>query len=341
MKTVSSHSVFGTKYSGTTTILRKASQYLVPPPPANERGIKPAASVRVNAIAATSSAVLARQEAITACSICYRFFIVRSPRTDHSPRVKQKTEEFLNFMLWNCDRLLNPSFRNLSGPFEAWCQRTGANRHLDRLEQRQLIETRTEPDEKRLLRLTQAGRTAFFGNRDPREHWDRQWDGQWRMIMFDLRLDQNTERQRLRRYLHSRGFGVLQKSVWVTPHPLADEAKLLAETKVNAKSMIFLHARPAAGETDEEIVTTTWDFDQINGRWKGYLDHLETLPRTSLQSERDTQAFYDWTVQERQQWQRAIAPDPLLPKPICPPGYLGEKAWTLRQKAMATTSKTN
>jgi DNA-binding transcriptional regulator PaaX len=253
--------------------------------------------------------------------------------------MKHKTEEFLYFVLWTCDRLLDPTFRNLSGAFDEWCQRTGVNRHLVRLEQRQFVEAKADGKSGRMLRLTKAGRLAVFGGRDPREHWERAWDGQWQMIMFDLRLDQNTERQRLRRYLHSRGFGCLQKSVWVTPHPLVDEATLLADTKVNARSMFFLHAKPAAGESDEEIVSGTWDFDRINERWQVYLDLLESRPKASLQSDGEAQVFYEWTNAERRAWLHAISIDPLLPKPIWPEGYLGEPAWRQRQDAMASAAK--
>lgn len=249
--------------------------------------------------------------------------------------MKPTIEEFLYFVMWTCDRMPDPTFRNLSGPFEDWCARTGANRHLARLEQRRLIDSKL----KGMLRLTDAGRQAVFGRRDPREHWDTKWDGQWRIIMFDLRLDQNTERQRLRRYLHSRGFGFLQKSVWVTPHSLLDEAKLLTDTKVKAKSMFFLDARPAAGESDEEIVSATWDFERINERWQAYLELLAAAPPASLSSDSEAQTFYEWTSTERRAWLHAISIDPLLPKQLWPDAYLGETAWQERESAMSTAIK--
>ena len=249
--------------------------------------------------------------------------------------MKHKTEEFLHFLMWTCDRLLQPTFRNLTDSFEQWCARTGSDRHINRLIQRQWIETKSQGDSERLMKLTDEGRRMIYGGRDPLENWDRDWDGQWRMIMFDLHLNQNTERQRLRRYLHLRGFGCLQKSVWVTPHPLADEAELLAETKVNAKSMIFLNATPAAGESDEEIVSTTWDFNQINSRWQSYLEMLDTKPNVSLESEKKANALYEWTNAERRAWRHAISADPLLPRLIWPDGYLGEQALKKRNQTMA------
>lgn len=248
--------------------------------------------------------------------------------------MKQKTEEFLYFMLWTCEQLTQPTFRNLTDSFEQWSSRTGADRHLNRVQQREWIESKSEGDSSRVIKLTEAGRRVIFGGRDPLENWDRKWDGQWRMIMFDLHINQNTERQRLRRYLHSRGFGCLQKSVWVTPHPLVDEAELLADTKVNAKSMFFLEARPAAGESDEEIVMETWDFERINSRWKSYLEILESKPSAEFGSDTDTAALYEWSILERRAWRHAISADPLLPRALWPAGYQGEIAWQQRNQSM-------
>jgi phenylacetic acid degradation operon negative regulatory protein len=59
--------------------------------------------------------------------------------------------------------------------------------------------------------------------RDPEQCWERQWDGQWRIVLFDVPLQKNTQRRRLWRYLRDKGFGYLQNSVWVTPDPLQVE----------------------------------------------------------------------------------------------------------------------
>jgi DNA-binding transcriptional regulator PaaX len=247
--------------------------------------------------------------------------------------VKPKTEELLYFLLWSCDRLLHPTWRNLTDSFEGWAYRNGWLRQLQHLEQLDLIEAQPRACDERTHRLTEAGRLHALGGRDPEACWRRRWDKIWRLVLFDVPLGQDAARNRLRHYLRERGFGYLQKSVWITPHPLTVENQELARSKVDVEALLFLEARPAAGETDDAIVAGAWDFDVINERYSRYLQVLSKLPLTSLGNEAAASLFRTWANQERVAWLEAIAPDPLLPEALLPSDYLGQQAWQARRKA--------
>src|SRR5207249_9957063 len=62
-----------------------------------------------------------------------------------------------------------------------------------------------------VYRLTWQGRLHALGGRDPQARWSREWDGRWRLILFDVPTAQNSHRTRLRRYLRDKCFGYLQK----------------------------------------------------------------------------------------------------------------------------------
>ena len=94
--------------------------------------------------------------------------------------------------------------------------------------------------------------------------WRRDWDGRWRLVLFDLPVAHGTARDRLRRNLRRCGFGYLQNSVWISPDPLGEEMASLVSSRASVESLVLLEARPCAGETDEEIVAGAWDFDAIN-----------------------------------------------------------------------------
>ena len=82
------------------------------------------------------------------------------------------------------------------------------------------------------FRLTRKGeKEAFFAHLDaqtilykPRK---RKWDGQWRMIIFDVPEKKRRYRDYLRQMLKTLGFKELQKSTWVTPYPIPDFLKEL------------------------------------------------------------------------------------------------------------------
>jgi len=126
------------------------------------------------------------------------------------PTIKPKTRELLNFLLWSAELLTKPAFRNLTDSYEAWAYRKGLFRQLDSLEKQQLLESDPEKPNQRVYRLTEQGRLESLGGRDPEARWSRNWDGRWRLVLFDLPITQNARRERLRRYLRNHAFGYLQ-----------------------------------------------------------------------------------------------------------------------------------
>lgn len=257
--------------------------------------------------------------------------------------MKPKTEELLYLLFWTCDMLRRPTFRNLTDSFEAWAYRNGFQRELADLERGGLIESqvRRRPGSRqseRALRLAEAGCLHVLGGREPEACWRRKWNGRWHLVLFDLPAADGTARNRLRNALRARGFGWLQNSVWVGPHPLPDQDALLRGTRADVESLLFMEARPSAGERDEEIVSGAWDFEEINSLYRHHLNVLSRCPRARLRDASTAAAFREWARSEREAWRRAVVADPLLPECLLPPGYLGQNSWrrrleTLRQAA--------
>jgi DNA-binding transcriptional regulator PaaX len=249
--------------------------------------------------------------------------------------MKRKTEEFLNILLWSADMLMWPTFRNLTDSYESWVYRNDLSRQLATLEQLLLLERDPKAPGDRLYRLTEQGRLHALGGRDPEAHWSRHWDGYWRIVLFDVPMEQHVHRGRLRRYLHARGFGCLQGSVWVTPNPVHGEREILTGGKINVEFLLLLEARPCSGESDAEIVAGAWDFEVINRRYARHLKLLDRRPDRSLCDNVAARALQSWAADERAAWHAAVEIDPLLPKRLLPPDYLGCRAWQQRIKVLS------
>lgn len=253
--------------------------------------------------------------------------------------MKAKTAEFLNLLLWSSDKLARPTFRNLTDSYEGWVYRNGLFRQIASLERGKFIETRGVDAEERIYRLTAQGRLCALGGRDPQARWSRKWDGRWRMVLFDIPVVRDSHRRRLRRYLHDRGFGCLQGSVWVTPDPLEEEKKILVGAKVDVASLLLLDAQPCAGESDAEIVGCAWDFERINERYRKLMKILDECPGNAVRNEADATAMLRWASIEREAWLEAVSHDPLLPQRILPPNYLGQAAWQNRISTLRKASE--
>jgi len=253
--------------------------------------------------------------------------------------VKAKTKELLYLLLWACQTVSRPTFRNLTESFEGWAYRTGLHRQLLTLEKQQLLESRNDSSGGRVHRLTSAGCLIALGGRDPQAWWSRRWDGKWRMVIFDVPQTQASARARLRRSLASRGFGYLQDSVWITPDPLASERQSLGRDEVDVESLILLEAQPCAGETDGDIVGGAWDFRAINERYDRCEQLLSAMPKEPLVDAPAARRLQEWFRKERLAWSEAIELDPLLPECLHPSGYRGMKAWKQRLGIMADAAR--
>jgi phenylacetic acid degradation operon negative regulatory protein len=247
--------------------------------------------------------------------------------------MRPSTEEFLYFLMYTAESFMRPTWRNMNESFEGWAWRTGNGRRIAELERLRLLErsSRSAPD--LVVRLTASGRRIAIGGRDPQAFWDRPWDGQWRMVLFDIPQRQKALRQRMWRYLRSEGFGYLQNSVWVTPDLINAEQIAVAAKLPNVEALILMQGRPCGGESDAAVVLGAWDFPRINA---GYRRAMTVLQRSPKQG--DGRSFRTWAREERRAWNAAIRSDPLLPRALWPKDYRGPAAWQLRKEVIAQLS---
>ncbi len=248
--------------------------------------------------------------------------------------MKARTEELLYLLSWTVDRWMHPSFLNLTESFESWAYKNGLLRQIRELEERKLLESIPGNSNERLVRLTEKGRIHALGGQDPRDWWSRPWDGVWRLVVYDVPCKDNTVRKQLRRYLMGRKYGLLQGSVWVSPHSFTEEKQLIKRIKPGIRSLILLEATPAANERPQDVVLAAWPFNRIQGNYATYLEHLKRLPQQPLTDLNSAERIREWASRERTMWLNLMELDPLLPESLLPKGYLGQKAWRKRSRAL-------
>jgi phenylacetic acid degradation operon negative regulatory protein len=252
--------------------------------------------------------------------------------------MKAKTELLLYRLLWLAEKPMRPTFRNIEDSFEGWSYRHGLLAQVDRLEAQGLIESIRDPRTgERLHRLTEAGRLAASGGRDPVAAWSEKWDGRWRLILFDIPESERSKRKKLTRALSAAGCGCLQGSVWISPLTPPPIEKLVSGEDPVCSHLLMLHAESKGRCVDERMVAEAWDFEAINRQYEAYLavlDRFAALPRPCSPG-----AFEDWTAAEQSAWKAALAIDPLLPGELLPKDYPGRKAWNLRKQVLSEAAR--
>lgn len=66
---------------------------------------------------------------------------------------------------------------------------------------------------------------------------DKTWDKKWRIVIFDIPETKKKMRNFFRKKLYELGFRILQESVWISPHNVADKIEYLIEI-CNAKTYV-------------------------------------------------------------------------------------------------------
>ena len=90
------------------------------------------------------------------------------------------------------------------------------------------------------MKLTETGLEALFLKFPQMKFKDWVWDGQWRVVIYDIEEDIRRLRARLRYKLKSLNFHLIQRSVWFSPYPVEEELEaFLKKDNLWGKIMIF------------------------------------------------------------------------------------------------------
>jgi len=96
---------------------------------------------------------------------------------------------------------------------------------LKRLREHGFIEKQKD-GEKIIFKLTEAGRDWLLKNKPDDQI---EWDGVWRLVIFDIPESYKRARNTLRRRLKDWGFSAWQKSVWASKKPLTTALRKLVK----------------------------------------------------------------------------------------------------------------
>jgi len=75
-----------------------------------------------------------------------------------------------------------------------------------------------EKDNQKVVRITKKGRFKLWN-----PVINKEWDGRWRLVAFDIPEDNRKKRKSLRLALKALGFIQMQKSLWICPYDVSME----------------------------------------------------------------------------------------------------------------------
>lgn len=102
-------------------------------------------------------------------------------------------------------------------------------RNLKRLGDQKIVEVIYENGEE-VIKLTNKGKTKFLRFQlESLSLKTPKWDGKWRIVLYDISKFRRNQQEQFRRVIKGMNFFPLQKSVYLTPYPCAEQITYLRE----------------------------------------------------------------------------------------------------------------
>jgi len=187
-------------------------------------------------------------------------------------------------------------------------------------------------DDKIYLRLTPAGKTKVY--RDfPILGLTKKWNKHWVIVVFDIEEKSKAVRERFRNKLKSLGFGMLQKSIWLSPLSIGEDMKEVIESIGLSKDAYVMEVSGFIFGDPKELVRRIWNLEELEEVYTRLRNRVDTvnqlLKKVSDRANkreaklRKSQKSYEYDLtrkkrEEMRAYLEFIANFPPLPKELLP-----------------------
>lgn len=159
----------------------------------------------------------------------------------------------------------------------------------------------------------------------------KQWDRKWRIVFFDIEEINRRLRDNLRDKLKELGFGMLQKSVFISPHDiLRDFYEFIKYSGLDQAVYVFETSKPTMGNV-KDLANKVWNLNFLNERYKQIIEKGKEIQNSHLTKPHDRGKMLNDGKEKllrelKSQYLEVVLRDPFLPKELLPSDWMGEKA---------------
>lgn len=131
-------------------------------------------------------------------------------------------------------------------------------------------------DGKIYLRLTSSGKNKV--KRDfPIANLTKKWNKHWAIVIFDIEEKSKAVRERLRNKLKSLGFGMLQKSIWISPLSIGSDMREVIQSIGLSKEAFVMEVSGFLFGDPKELARRIWHLDDLEEEYIELKNKLGTV----------------------------------------------------------------
>lgn len=190
---------------------------------------------------------------------------------------------------------------------------------------------RVEKNGKVYFRLTTQGRGRLARDFPLARFGGEKWDGRWRVVIFDIPEENKVVREEVREKLKELGFGMLQKSVWLTPFKLEEDLTNFLAAKRLSPYVLVMVVKELWVDDEQELASKIWKLDRLGKLYEELVWEWGKMTREFEEKgdkEKLRMAAFDW----EREFLSLLRTDPCLPPELTPTGWMGEEAREIYKK---------
>lgn len=151
----------------------------------------------------------------------------------------------------------------------------------------------------------------------------------WCIVSFSVPESARAQRHQLRSQLAGLGFGNVGSGMWIAPARRRSAAEAaIAQLGLLPRCAIFV-GEYAGGEPLPELVADSWDLEEIDERYRRFIDEHGRLAQGGGVDVTDAQGAFVTYLRVVDHWRRLPYRDPGLPPEVLPPGWSATTAGEL------------
>jgi len=179
------------------------------------------------------------------------------------------------------------------------------------------------------IRLTSQGSKKITRDFPLLSLQNKKWDKRWRVVVFDIEEVNRSARDGLRKKLKELGFGMLQKSVFISAHNVIKDMLEFIEN-VGLKDVVYaFEASNLATGDVKELTNKVWNLGTLNQKYREIVEKIEDgyltvkHDRVKMLNDENRKNKARLARELREKYLRIALRDPFLPKELLPLDWFG------------------
>ncbi|MBL7159881.1 CRISPR-associated endonuclease Cas2 [Candidatus Microgenomates bacterium] len=180
------------------------------------------------------------------------------------------------------------------------------------------------------LRLSSLGREKIFNDIPLLTLRKKPWGGKWLMVIFDIPEKNSSARKALREKLKELGFGMLQRSVWISPHDFSSLFQEFLENIGFANEALVIGPTQIGIADEKALVEKVFRLKEINSFYQKLIEKWKNEKNKKNKN---------FIREIKSQYLEILTTDPFLPDELLPKDWWGEKAEKLIKTLVKVKNK--